>query len=58
MVDASRANHVAYLLFVFSIRRLVVPQTEHKSEGTPLFFLLRRVGVALAKLARERKRSA
>ena len=30
--------HVACLLFVFSQRRLAVPQSEHRCEGTPLFF--------------------
>ena len=33
-----------------------MPPVEHGSEGTPLFFLLRRVGRAWAKLARERKK--
>ena len=55
MLDASRGHHVAYPLFFVRLRCLVVPHTEHESEGTPLFFLLRRVGRAWAKPARERK---
>ena len=32
------SNHVACLLFFVFLRRLVVPRTEHRCEGTPLFF--------------------
>ena len=40
------SNHVACLLFFVFLRRLVVPRTEHRCEGTPLSFL-RQVAVAL-----------